>query len=97
MSVYRNLLRTCILLITVFFASVALQLASAEALLMPHDDYIERCMNTYGHDQVTMHVCESQYQAIEKKEQDLMAQTESLKQGVWKSDLSDEQEVDQNE
>ncbi|MGF1702637.1 hypothetical protein L4D09_20280 [Photobacterium makurazakiensis] len=97
MSVYRNLLRTCIWLIAVFFASVAPQLASAEALLMPYDDYIDRCMETYGHDQVTKHVCESQYQAIEKKEQDLMAQTESLKQGAWKGDLSDEQVVDQNE
>lgn len=48
--------------------------AHAETLLMSYEEYMDRCMDTYGEDRVTEKVCESQYRALEKKEQELMAQ-----------------------
>lgn len=50
----------------------------AESVTMPYADYMAHCMNTYGDDNVTESVCESQYRAIEKKEQALTAQAEPL-------------------
>lgn len=50
--------------------------AQSESLLMPYEEYMERCTETYGQDRTTASVCEAQYQAIEKKEQALMAQVE---------------------
>lgn len=50
--------------------------AQSESLLMSYETYMERCMNTYGQDRTTKSVCEAQFQAIEKKEQELMAQIE---------------------
>lgn len=48
----------------------------AEPLLMTYEEYMDRCMSTYGEDKVTRSVCDAQFQAIEKKEQDLMAHVE---------------------
>ncbi len=49
----------------------------AETLLMSHDMYIERCLSTFGDDPLTKRVCEKQYQDIEKKELQIMAQTDT--------------------
>ena len=55
----------------------------AEPLLMAFDEYMQRCMQTYGGDEVTEKVCESQYRAIEEKEAALTAQTDALTDSVW--------------
>lgn len=55
----------------------------AEPLLMAFDEYMQRCMQTYGGDTVTEKVCESQYRAIEEKEAALTAQTDALMDAVW--------------
>ncbi|MGF1687601.1 hypothetical protein L4C36_13020 [Photobacterium japonica] len=59
---------------------------SAEPLLMVFDEYMQRCMQTYGDDSVTEKVCESQYRAIEEKEQALTAQTDALTESLWQSE-----------
>ncbi|NBI52220.1 hypothetical protein [Photobacterium alginatilyticum] len=50
---------------------------------MKYDEYMDRCLSTYGEDKVTKSVCESQYQAIEKKEQELMAQADNGEPKSW--------------
>ena len=50
--------------------------AQSESLLMSYEEYMERCADTYGQDRTTTSVCDAQYQAIEKKEQELMAQVD---------------------
>ncbi|WP_245823869.1 hypothetical protein [Photobacterium proteolyticum] len=65
--------------VAVFFMAPA----HSETLLMKYDEYMDRCLSTYGEDKVTKSVCESQYQAIEKKEQELMAQADSGDQKSW--------------
>lgn len=57
--------------------------AHSETLLMKYDEYMDRCLSTYGEDKVTKSVCESQYQAIEKKEQELMAQADNGEPKSW--------------
>ncbi|MEJ2765983.1 hypothetical protein VV869_18680 [Photobacterium sp. MCCC 1A19761] len=52
--------------------------AQSESLLMSYEEYMARCMDTYGQDRTTKSVCEAQFQAIEKKEQALMAQADPL-------------------
>ncbi|WP_299013073.1 hypothetical protein [uncultured Photobacterium sp.] len=50
--------------------------AHSDTLLMSYEDYMGRCLGTYGEDKVTKTVCEAQYQAMTKKEQELMAQAD---------------------
>ncbi|WP_156136295.1 hypothetical protein [Photobacterium gaetbulicola] len=56
---------------------------TAEPLLMGLDEYIERCTATYGKDKTTRSVCESQYRAIEQKEQETFAQNDELTNEIW--------------
>ena len=67
----------------VVFVGLIAGFSHAEALLMSYEDYMERCLNTYGEDLLTKSVCEKQYQAIAKKEQSLMVQTERGVQNQW--------------
>ena len=62
----------------VFSFSVA-----AESLLMGFDEYMDRCMSSYGQDKVTRSVCENQYKAIEQKEQEIFAQTNEVESDKW--------------
>ncbi|PSW20339.1 hypothetical protein C9I98_09830 [Photobacterium sanctipauli] len=82
-------------LAALFTVVVGCHNASAESLLMSYEEYIERCMSTYGTDKVTRSVCDAQYQAIEKKEQELMAQTHSLTEQAWQEDAVSELEKSQ--
>ena len=76
----------------VVFVGLIAGFSHAEALLMSYEDYMERCLNTYGEDLLTKSVCEKQYQAIAKKEQSLMVQTEMEVQNQWLSEDSDQQQ-----
>ena len=58
----------------------------AEPLLMAFDEYMQRCMQTYGGDEVTEKVCETQYRAIEAKEAALTAQTDALTESIWSAE-----------
>ncbi|UXI04228.1 hypothetical protein [Photobacterium sp. TY1-4] len=58
-------------------AFMIVAVAQSESLLMSYEEYMARCMDTYGQDRTTKSVCEAQFQAIEKKEQALMAQAEA--------------------
>ena len=75
----------------VVFVVLIAGFSHAEALLMSYEDYMERCLNTYGEDLLTKSVCEKQYQAIEKKEQSLMVQTERGMQNQWLTEDSERQ------
>ena len=70
----------------VVFVGLIAGFSHAEALLMSYEDYMERCLNTYGEDLLTQSVCEKQYQAVTEKEQSLMVQTESGVQNQWMSE-----------
>ncbi|TDR74875.1 hypothetical protein [Photobacterium lutimaris] len=56
---------------------------SAESFLMGFDEYMERCMTSYGTDQVTRSVCENQYKAIEQKEQEMFAKANGVNNKAW--------------
>ncbi|MGR5064761.1 hypothetical protein [Photobacterium sp. DNB22_13_2] len=56
---------------------------SAESLLMGFDEYMDRCMSSYGTDKITRSVCENQYRAIEQKEQEIFANTSDENDEVW--------------
>ncbi|GAL03177.1 hypothetical protein JCM19237_6070 [Photobacterium aphoticum] len=71
---------------TVATCSMVSLSVKAEPLLMAFDEYMQRCMQTYGGDEVTEKVCESQYRAIEEKEAALTAQTDALTDAVWSGD-----------
>ncbi|EAS41555.1 hypothetical protein C9J48_11625 [Photobacterium profundum] len=64
-------------LFIVIFMCTIVSTVNAETLLMSHDMYIERCLSTFGEDPLTKRVCEKQYQDIEKKELQLMAQIDT--------------------
>jgi len=70
-------------LVIVGVAVLVMAPAHSETLLMTYDEYMDRCLNTYGEDKVTKSVCESQYQAIEKKEQEMTAQASSNERKAW--------------
>lgn len=59
---------------------------SAESLLMGFDEYMDRCMSSYGTDKVTRTVCESQYNAIEQKEQEIVAKTSVENDRDWQEE-----------
>lgn len=59
---------------------------SAESLLMGFDEYMDRCMSSYGTDKVTRTVCESQYKAIEQKEQEIVAKTSVENDRDWQEE-----------
>jgi hypothetical protein len=66
----------------------------AETLLMSHDMYIERCLSTFGDDPLTKRVCEKQYQDIEKKELQIMAQTDTTQKESSLEDASSTRPID---
>ena len=66
---------------------------SAESLLMGFDEYMDRCMSSYGQDKVTRSVCESQYKAIEQKEQEIFAQTKELNSEIWVEENKQDDEL----
>lgn len=68
--------------------------AYSETLLMSYEEYMDRCQNTYGEDKVTKSVCESQYHAIEKKEQELMAQVNGKDEKAWLTELPQSHQAD---
>ncbi|PSW16050.1 hypothetical protein C9J01_03310 [Photobacterium rosenbergii] len=68
---------------TVAFTMVMSFSVSAESLLMGFDEYMDRCMSSFGQDKVTRSVCENQYKAIEQKEQEIFAQTNDLNNENW--------------
>ncbi|MGF1759494.1 hypothetical protein L4D76_16425 [Photobacterium sagamiensis] len=76
----------------VVFVGLIAGLSHAEALLMSYEDYMDRCLNTYGEDLLTKSVCEKQYQAIAKKEQSLMVKTERGVDNQWLSEHSEQQQ-----
>lgn len=57
---------------TVAFTMVMSFSVCAESLLMGFDEYMDRCMSSFGQDKVTRSVCENQYKAIEQKEQEIL-------------------------
>ncbi|MDD1820992.1 hypothetical protein LRP52_02075 [Photobacterium sp. ZSDE20] len=59
---------------------------SAESFLMGFDEYMDRCMSSYGTDKITRSVCEKQYQAIEQKELEIFAKTSDAKSDVWREE-----------
>lgn len=67
-------------LFTVIVMCTIVSTAHAETLLMSHQMYIERCLSTFGEDPLTKRVCEKQYQDIEKKELQLMAQIDTTQE-----------------
>ncbi|MDV5167435.1 hypothetical protein [Photobacterium rosenbergii] len=69
---------------------------SAESLLMGFDEYMDRCMSSYGQDKVTRSVCENQYRAIEKKEQEIFAQTNDFENEIWREDNKNDEKVREN-
>ena len=70
---------------------------SAESLLMGFDEYMDRCMSSYGQDKVTRSVCENQYKAIEQKEQEIFAQTNEPNSDKWlEENIDDEKLSDQD-
>jgi len=79
------MMKRCALVI-VGVAVLVMAPAHSETLLMTYDEYMDRCLHTYGEDKVTKSVCESQYQAIEKKEQEVMAQVDSREGRAWLSE-----------
>ncbi|WP_157097628.1 hypothetical protein [Photobacterium sp. J15] len=52
--------------------------AHSDTLLMSYEEYMDRCLSTYGEDRVTESVCEAQFRTMEKKEQELMAQADVM-------------------
>ena len=58
----------------------------AESFLMGFDEYMARCMSAYGEDKVTQSVCENQYRAIEKKEQEIVALNSKAEGENWQSE-----------
>ncbi|MCW8329277.1 hypothetical protein MD588_10715 [Photobacterium sp. SDRW27] len=68
--------------------------AKADTLLMSYAEYMDRCMNTYGADKLTKSVCEAQYRAMEKKEQELMAQASAEPEKTWTTELPGNNPVD---
>ncbi|KLV03420.1 hypothetical protein ABT56_20100 [Photobacterium aquae] len=71
------------------FVCSAIAPVFSESVLMPFDEYMTRCTSQFGDDDITRAVCESQYRAIAQKEEELMAQTNSLTEEIWQSPPSE--------